>query len=119
MKPLRQAILDDRIKEASFLNEDFAMGRLRLSCTKRLFSFMASIDREPGGGTAWEHVSISLMKNGTDCPSWEEMCETKSLFWNDDEEVHQIHPKAGEYLHAVQNKANILHLWRPAGGWKI
>ncbi|RZG74996.1 hypothetical protein EXE10_20410 [Acinetobacter sp. WCHAc060033] len=55
----------------------------------------------------WEHVSVSLP---TRCPTWEEMCFIKSLFWSDDACVIQYHPAKSEY---VNNHPNCLHLWRP------
>lgn len=33
-----------------------------------------------GGG--WEHVSVSLSNR---CPTWEEMCMVKDIFWGEDE----------------------------------
>jgi hypothetical protein len=60
-----------------------------------------------GGG--WDHVSASRKDR---CPTWEEMCRVKDLFFNDDEWAVQYHPP---------RKANInahpycLHLWRPQG----
>jgi hypothetical protein len=59
-----------------------------------------------GGG--WDHVSVSPEKKRI-TPSWEDMCRIKSIFWNDDEDVIQIHPKKAEY---VNNMSNCLHLWR-------
>lgn len=59
-----------------------------------------------GGG--WEHVSVSPEKMRV-IPSWDDMCLIKSIFWNDDEEVIQVHPKTTEY---VNNMPNCLHLWR-------
>lgn len=55
----------------------------------------------------WEHVSVSLPSR---CPTWEEMCYLKNLFWNDDECVVQYHPRKSEY---VNNHPHCLHLWRP------
>lgn len=55
----------------------------------------------------WEHVSVSPY-NGK-MPTWDDMCEIKDLFWNDDEAVIQIHPKKSEYVNIVDN---CLHLWR-------
>lgn len=37
----------------------------------------------------WEHVSVSLPDR---CPTWEEMCWVKSLFFEDEECVLQFHP---------------------------
>jgi hypothetical protein len=56
---------------------------------------------------AWEHVSVSLPNR---CPNWPEMSFIKSLFWEDEETVMQLHVPASEYrnLHP-----HCLHLWRP------
>lgn len=58
-----------------------------------------------GGG--WDHVSVSLEHR---CPRWEEMCFVKRLFFRDDEEVMQLHPKESNY---VNRHPYCLHLWRP------
>ena len=58
----------------------------------------------------WEHVSVELQARRL--PNWEEMCEVKDIFWNDEEEVVQIHPKKSEYV----NMTEALHLWRPVDG---
>ena len=55
----------------------------------------------------WEHVSVST---ATRCPTWEEMCEVKDLFWSEDEAVIQFHPPRAEY---VNNHRYCLHLWKP------
>ncbi|MEZ3438614.1 MAG: hypothetical protein K1W18_07020 [Oscillospiraceae bacterium] len=60
-----------------------------------------------GGG--WEHVSVSF---STRCPTWEEMCKVKDMFWNEDECVIQYHPPKSEY---VNNHPYCLHLWRKCG----
>lgn len=60
-----------------------------------------------GGG--WEHVSLCPYKH-SHTPTWDEMCDLKDMFFNDDEVVIQIHPKKSEY---VNNVKNCLHLWRP------
>lgn len=62
----------------------------------------------------WEHVSMELNVNRL--PKWSEMCFIKDLFWNEDEEVIQIHPKKSHYV----NLTEALHLWRPVNGdWSI
>lgn len=58
-------------------------------------------------GMGWEHVSVSRQDR---CPTWDEMCQVKALFWTDDDCVIQYHPPASEY---VNNHPNCLHLWRP------
>ena len=62
----------------------------------------------------WEHVSIELRARRL--PTWEEMCLIKDIFWDDEEEVVQMHPRKSEYV----NFAEALHLWRPVDGdWSI
>lgn len=60
-----------------------------------------------GGG--WEHVSVSYPNR---CPTWEEMCRVKDIFWNDHECVVQFHPPKSDY---VNNHPYCLHLWRKQG----
>ena len=59
----------------------------------------------------WEHVSISV-SGELRCPTWEEACAIKSLFWDEEDIVIQYHPKKSEY---VNNHKYCLHLWRPVG----
>jgi hypothetical protein len=59
-----------------------------------------------GGG--WEHVSVSTWTKK--CPTWEDMCFIKDVFWNDDECVIQYHPARENY---INNVSNCLHLWKP------
>lgn len=61
-------------------------------------------------GLGWEHVSVSVNKRR--CPTWEEMCYVKSLFWDDEDCVIQYHPPKSQY---VNNCVNCLHMWRPIG----
>lgn len=63
-------------------------------------------------GMGWEHVSVSLMAKKKDvkrCPTWEEMCFIKDLFWSKTESVIQFHPPAEQY---VSTHPYCLHLWR-------
>lgn len=71
--------------------------------------FTAGTDEE-----GWEHVAVHV-GNGHRCPTWETMCLVKELFWRDDEDVIQLHPKKTEYFHGVQGM-EVLHLWRPVSG---
>lgn len=57
----------------------------------------------------WEHVSVSLP---TRCPTWDEMCMVKALFWDDEDCVMQLHPPKSEW---ISNHSYCLHLWRPVG----
>ena len=61
-----------------------------------------------------QHVSIELYARRL--PTWEEMCFVKDIFWDEEEEVVQIHPKKSHYV----NLTEALHLWRPVNGdWSI
>ena len=67
---------------------------------------MAIIASWAGG---WEHVSVSLRNR---CPTWDEMCLVKDIFWRDDECVVQFHPPKSEY---VNLHPYCLHLWKKIG----
>jgi hypothetical protein len=58
---------------------------------------------------AWEHVSVSTQVR---CPTWEEMCFIKGIFWDADDVVMQFHPRESEY---VNQHPFCLHMWRPIG----
>jgi len=58
----------------------------------------------------WEHVSVSADKR---CPTWEEMCFVKDLFWDEHELAVQYHPPKSDY---VNFHPFCLHLWRPNSG---
>lgn len=58
-------------------------------------------------GSQWDHVSVSLADR---CPTWDEMCHVKALFFRDDEWVVQLHPPAKEN---INHHPLCLHLWRP------
>lgn len=60
-------------------------------------------------GPRWEHVSVSLPDR---CPTWDELCWVKGLFWGEEECVVQFHPPKSEY---VNQHPHCLHLWRPVG----
>ncbi len=68
-------------------------------------------------GEGWEHVSVSvfdglLSTKQNRCPTWEEMCLIKSLFWDEDDCVIEYHPAKSEYISC---HPYCLHLWRPVG----
>ena len=58
-------------------------------------------------GEAFEHVSVSLDDR---CPTWDEMCFIKDMFWKDDEVVMQLHPAKKDYINC---HPHCLHLWKP------
>ena len=64
-----------------------------------------------GGG--WEHVSVSPgSPNRKKCPTWDEMCAIKDMFFEAEETVVQYHPPKSDY---INNHPYCLHLWRPIG----
>lgn len=73
-------------------------------------SFLAVVSN--GGG--WEHVSVSpYSTKRKSCPTWEEMCELKNIFFEPEERVVQYHPPKSEY---VNQHPYCLHLWRYTAG---
>lgn len=60
-------------------------------------------------GKNWDHVSVVAHGRESRCPTWEEMCLVKRLFFRDDETVIQIHPP--KHLHLNYHR-HCLHLWR-------
>lgn len=58
------------------------------------------------GTEEWEHVSVSLPNR---CPTWDEMCKVKDLFWGEDLTVVQYHPEKSQY---INNHPHCLHLFR-------
>ena len=60
-------------------------------------------------GEGWEHVSVSI-EAARRCPSWEQMCFAKDLFWDDEDCVVQYHPPKSQHVNC---HPYCLHLWRP------
>ena len=104
MRPIEEI---KRNEQLMFMKNPFVKysGRLKLKCSGAEASF-AFGDNENGA----EHASINLFARRL--PTWEEMCEVKSIFWEDEEEVIQIHPAKSRYV----NITEALHLWRPKDG---
>lgn len=57
-----------------------------------------------------EHASIQLYARRL--PTWDEMCEVKDIFWDEEEDVVQVHPRRSVYV----NLTEALHLLRPCDG---
>lgn len=60
----------------------------------------------PEESDGWEHVSVST---ATRCPTWNEMCIVKDLFWPEEEAVFQLHPPKSQW---ISNHPFCLHMWR-------
>lgn len=58
----------------------------------------------------WEHLSVS---HSNKIPSWLCMEEMKEMFFEDDEECFQFHPKMDNY---INNNEYTLHIWRRKDG---
>lgn len=87
--------------QASPTGADYGMFHVPHPDTGHLFRIIAS------SGMGWDHVSVSRPDR---CPTWEEMCWVKGLFWNPEETVVQYHPPESQ---AVNLCPTCLHLWRP------
>jgi len=65
-----------------------------------------------GGG--WDHASVTVRtvdgNTAGRCPTWEEMCYVKEVFFRPDECVVQYHPPKSVNINAHDH---CLHLWRP------
>jgi len=91
--------------DASYGNNGLFLFSPRPSSARNDLTIIAS----DGGG--WEHVSVSKKY---ECPTWDEMCFVKKLFWSDPEDFAvQFHPPESQY---VNNHPYCLHLWRPGDG---
>ena len=86
-------------------NGDSGNGIFKLYVNNRSFRVIAS----NGGG--WDHVSVSPCNTKRQsCPTWDEMCTIKDLFFDPEETVVQYHPPKSDY---VNMHPYCLHLWRP------
>lgn len=64
-------------------------------------------------GPPWEHVSVSFGQIASRCPTWEEMCYVKNIFFKSSESVIQFHPAKQDN---ISYHDYCLHLWRPCDG---
>jgi hypothetical protein len=58
-------------------------------------------------GDGWDHVSVSYNNR---CPTWDEMCYIKKLFFKPDEWTIQYNPSDQDNINLFPY---CLHLWRP------
>lgn len=116
-----QAIAPFRLKHPIFGYGDDQNGAAQINAVRLngKLKLLAANLAAPGAGIklqvifttadGWDHVSVSLDHR---CPTWDEMHFVKTLFFEDDEAVMQIHPPAKDY---VNLHPYCLHLWRPQG----
>lgn len=122
MKDIKKILASDRFiedKNTKFSFEGLLVsGFLTLPGVKKQLQCVVGIEHDKLLNLDWEHVSVKFCGTTNKTPSWEVMCQVKDVFWLPEEEVHQIHPKESEYLHGVGRIYDVLHLYRPVGGWK-
>ena len=98
----RKAELERKVRG---IQGDSGNGIFKVFVSGRSFFCIASNN----GG--WDHVSVSpCNKKRKACPTWEEMCAIKDLFFGPEEAVVEYHPPKREY---VNHHEYCLHLWRP------
>jgi hypothetical protein len=99
-------INDTRIR-AGFLGSDDSLGKTGAFVIGALHVVAIFPPFDTLGG--WEHVTVARHDR---CPTWEEMCYVKELFWDPETLVWQYHPPLSQYnnFHPFA-----LHLWRKIG----
>lgn len=98
-----------RVKDRRFPALGYG-GAFKVFVNGRSFFVIASTEAHEDG--VWEHISISP-KNQKRCPTWEEMCAIKDMFFEPEEECIEFHPKKSSY---VNINSYCLHIWRKADG---
>lgn len=106
--------LDRDLEKGRILEGDYASPRealyglfqVRCPLSSTWLTIMSSDGTEE---CPWEHVSVSNINR---CPTWEEMCWVKDLFWEPEETVIQYHPPESTY---INQHPHCLHLWKPIG----
>lgn len=101
MRPIED-IKSNPALESQLWTGDMMMGSIRISSKVKL-NVVCGMDE---GG--FEHVSVSSFNRGY-MPSWDDMCKVKDIFWDEEEECYQIHPKRSQYVNIA---TNCLHIWR-------
>ena len=91
-------------------NSDSSFGNngqfaIRTKYAKKPILYLCQASEDEG----WEHVSVTVPLSKR-CPTWEEMCMVKDVFWSVDDVVVQYHPAKKDY---VSLHPHCLHLWRP------
>lgn len=109
MKNLKE--LDQFREKHPFWPQTETSGAFKVMVKQRSFLVLASIDNSGEDGM-WEHISVTP-KNQKRCPTWDEMCAIKKMFFEPEEECVEFHPKESEY---VNHSEYCLHIWRPASG---
>jgi hypothetical protein len=103
MKDINEILKDKRIDQVlRKVNDDKAI-QLKLMLNTQ-YNKQACVKFTKALG--WEHLSVSFDDM---LPDWNYMQEMKEMFWKDDEECFQLHPKKENY---INNHNYCLHIWR-------
>lgn len=103
--------LTDQERQYYGMAGDGSNGCFKVYVDGRSFFVIAS----NGGG--WDHVSVSpCNRKRQTCPTWEEMCEIKDMFFEPEEAAVEYHPAKSQY---VNNHPYCLHLWKPNDGTEL
>lgn len=106
MKNLNE-LNDFRVKHPFWPQTDTS-GVFKVMVGQRAFIVLASVGAIGEDGV-WEHISVTP-KNQKRCPTWDEMCAIKDMFFGPDEACVEFHPKKSKYVNANEY---CLHIWRP------
>lgn len=105
----KNEILDDRRIKKVYKNVDNGLvSKLKLEVHSQKASDKCLVSMTCIDG--WEHLSVSHKNK---IPSWLTMNEMKELFFEDNEECFQFHPKKDNY---INNNEYTLHIWRKKDG---
>lgn len=97
-----QEICDNPLVTVRQTGEDGGRGWVKLG---RSLAGAAYVVWSFGGG--WDHVSVSYRDR---CPTWDEMCKVKDIFFQADECCVEYHPPKKDYVNVYPY---CLHIWRP------
>jgi hypothetical protein len=110
---MRKAPEQYRLRNHPFLGSDVSYGNNGFFVIPHFRVNNYELRCQISDGEGWEHVSVTvapLKKEATRCPTWEEMCHVKDVFFDKDEVVIQFHPAESNY---VSMHHFCLHLWKP------
>lgn len=109
MKKINETIERARLKngEMATTHRDGMNGIFFFSGLRCMVSDGSDWDKTGLPGKPWEHISVSCVDR---CPTWDEMCFVKNMFWDENEVVMQLHPAKSNYVNYMPF---CLHLWKP------
>ena len=108
MRDVKEILQDKRVLKVYKNVDNGKVMKLKLEVHSRKDSNKALVHMTCIDG--WEHLSVSFSNK---IPSWLVMEEMKEMFFKDDEEAFQFHPKLDNY---VNNNEYTLHIWRKTDG---